>query len=239
MALAQLVILQLLIFAGLIFLMRHMMTRNISKATGHLQDLTKDFETKEEAVNRRLEEARSESQDIVTGAKRTAEELKNKLLKSAHETRDAMLEETTTRCEQMVERAERACKMLRSDLDRKIDRQATAKACGLFREALPDELKRKLHDFWVADSFGEEFTLEHLNLPKEIGDVSVRSAYDLTEAQRMTLKDKLEKELKVKLEMREEADPALMAGFIITIGSVVIDASLANRFQKALIRNEQ
>jgi len=234
MPLVQLVLLQLIIFVGLIFFLRQVLTRNISKATGHLQDLTMDYSSKQDAINKRLDEARNEAQEIVANAKREAAALKSKIENEAQAAHAAMLKDATEKTEQMVERAERACDLLKNDLDRKIEEKASMKMSGLFRDILPYAIRHQLHESIMNDSMKEEFDMAHLNIPENVNEAAVVSAFPLNDDEKRHLRQKLRQKVGIDIVLNERIDDGLIAGFIVTIGSVVIDGSFKQRIKKAL-----
>jgi len=235
MPLLQLVALQLVIFVGLILFLRHILTRNISRATGHLTELSSEYISKQEAINKRLEEAKVEAQDILTVAKRESEELRVKTLKEALEQKEAMLKEAHQKGEQMVERAERACEMLKQELDKKIDERARGLAYDILMASLPETIRHQLHTVWVKEASKIDFQSEHLNFPHDISEIRVISAYPLSVEEKNALKEKIEKRIKNSIELREEVDRSLIAGYVVHAGSVVIDGSLRFRIDKAVV----
>ena len=70
----SLILLMVFIFGGLAFFLRHLLTRNISSATSHLQRMLKDTEGKEEKIKKKIEEAEKQCKEILEKAEK--EEIK-------------------------------------------------------------------------------------------------------------------------------------------------------------------
>ncbi len=230
----QLAILQIFFFVGLLFFLRYALTRNITRATGHLEELSKDFAAKQIEIDKRLKEANDEYQNIIKRAKQDADGLRSKLLQEANEQKDKIIQEAHLKSEEMIEKTERTCDFLKKEIDQKVEQKSTEKAFELLGGALPEKFQQELHSLWVKDSHKAEFQLGSLNLPPNIKDVKIVSAFPLTHQQKEDLLDKLRKKLSNDVNLIEETDAKLIAGFVVTIGSLVIDASLRHKIESAI-----
>ncbi|MCK5178976.1 MAG: hypothetical protein KAR32_05545, partial [Candidatus Omnitrophica bacterium] len=56
-----LIVLQILFFIGLLYFLRSILTRKISKATGDLEELSRDYVSKKEEASQLIEKAQKES----------------------------------------------------------------------------------------------------------------------------------------------------------------------------------
>ena len=67
-----------------------------------------------------------------------------------------------------------------------------------------------------------------------LGASGIVSAFPLTDKQKEDLKQKLKKKIGADIALKAEVNNALIGGFVVTIGSVVIDASMKYKIQKAM-----
>lgn len=229
-----LIILQILFFGGLLYFLRYVLTRNIRKATGRLQELSQDYVAKEEEANRFLQNAQKEAKSIVAKETQVAEEAKEKVIKEAHEMRARIVREANQKGAEIAEKAERNADFLRNELERKIDERAKEKVSALVQQVLPEEFLREVHERWVDESGRKEFNLKNLKFPEKIKEAKIVSAFPLTDKQQGDLKKKLKKKAGADVILKLETDPSLITGFIMTVGSIVVDASLKYRIQKAM-----
>lgn len=229
----QLVILQICIVIGLILFLRYMLTRNIHKATGRLEELSKDYALKQEEINKRLKEAQDEGQNIVMKERQEAEEMKRKVLAEAEAAKEKIIEEARQKAKEITEKAQRNSEFLKREIEQRIEARAVQKASELLAHALPETLLQEIHHLMMNESTKGEFELKRLNLPEDIHDAKILSAFPLTHQEQADLHERLKKRVNGHVSFQEQVDPGLMAGFVITIGSIVIDASLRNKIQKA------
>jgi vacuolar-type H+-ATPase subunit H len=227
----QLIILLVFIFIGLLFFLKHILNQSFTSATEHLQKLSKDHASKQAEIDKRLKEAKEEAQGIVSKAKKDAEDSRSKMLQEAYEEKDRIVKEAHIASEEMVEKAEKTCDFLKQELNQKIEYGALEKASELIQSSLPEKIRQEMHSLWMKDSSKADFQIKSINLPDGLNEVKVVSAFSLTQHERQELVDKLKKKINRDINLKEEVDPKLVAGFVIAIGSVVIDASLRYKIQ--------
>jgi F0F1-type ATP synthase membrane subunit b/b' len=229
---AKLLIIQAVVFAGLLFFLRYILTHSVTNATTHLEELSKDYTKKQEEANKRLEEAKKESSKIVADAQVEAVKYKNAASHESQKERDRIIQEAQQKSEQMIKQAEKTCELLKQEIDERIDARATEKAVELIQKSIPDKFREELHGLWFKEFLKGDSQLDRLHLSKDIKDAEVVSAFPLTEEQRKELKNKLSKKLDENIILKEKVDAILIAGIIITFGSVVIDGSLKYKIQQ-------
>ena len=229
-----LIILQILFFIGLLFFLRYVLTRNISKATGHLHDLSKDYISKEEEANRLLQKAQSEAKSIVARETQAAEEAKEKLLKDAQAQRDQIVADANQRSAEITEKAQRNADFVRAQLEQKIEGRAKALVNEMIHKVIPKDFLQDMHERWLTKAEKGDFNLKHLKLVDNVNEASVSSAFPLTDRQKEDLKKRLSQKVGDGVVLNTEVDSALIVGYTIKIGSVVVDASLRYKIEKAL-----
>jgi len=229
-----LVVLQILFFAGLLYFLRFVLTRNISKATGHLHDLSKDYATKEEEANQMLENARKEAKSIAANEMQATEEVKEKMLQEAQAQQDRIVKEANLKSNEITEKAEQNAEFLRSEIDQKIDARANEKVHTLLQEVIPKQFLEDVHEQWMIEADKGDFNLKNLKLSENVKEAEIISAFALSDKQKEDLKKKLKKKIGNNTAVKVSVDASLISGFIITIGGVVVDASLKHKIQKAM-----
>lgn len=227
----QIIVLLMFASIGLIFFLRYILTRHFSNVSGRLEELTRDYANKQTELDKRFKLAKQEYQDTIIKAKKDATELRERILQEANAEKDRIIDEAHQRSEDMVEQAERTCEFLKKEIEQKIDQGSLDKACELLQNSLPDNFRKELHDLWMKESSKGEFQIGRLNLPKDIKEVKIASAFPLTKQIREDLHGKFKKRLGSGIIFKEDIDSNLVVGLVITIGSVVIDASLKNKIQ--------
>src|SRR3989338_4971625 len=100
----SLIFIQLLIFAGLALLLRHVLTSHIREATDHLQKLSQDYTQKLEEVKKQKQEAEKYYKDTLLRSSQEGEKLKQHLIEEAHHMKKEMLDQAHQQVEEVVKR---------------------------------------------------------------------------------------------------------------------------------------
>lgn len=233
MLIVSLVLLQIIIFGGLIFILRKVLNQNVILATKHLDELNQDYSKKEQEIQKRLEDLKQKTHEILSRAQAEAQKLKETTTKQAEAERDDILGKARTKGEEMMKQADKARQILLSEIDERIAKEAVGKACELTQYVLPEELKQIVHTHWVNELIKKGFDqIEKLSVAEDVNEVIVKSAFDLDEEQRKLLSKKIKEVLSRDIALKETVDPNMVAGVIITLGSLVLDGSFKNKIQE-------
>ena len=120
-----------------------------------------------------------------------------------------------------------------SEIEDRIDKGAINKACEFVQLTLPEKFKQDVHTYWVKELIDNAFEgLKKLDVPKNSKEVKISSAFTLTADQRKGIHKKIKETLKRDMDVKEEIDPAVIAGLVISVGSLVLDGSLRNKIME-------
>ncbi len=229
---------QLLIFGGIIFFVRHMLSQNVTSATSHLQDAVAEYTKKQEEMEQKLKKAQEDYEDTIKKAKKESEILKDKSRKEVSEERDRIIEQAHRESEEIIERAQKSAEAIKAEEEKIIKEKAVEKSGELICEVLPEEVARQMHDKWV-DKLISEGTggLDRLRVPEDISRAQVATAFALSEAQRTMLKMKFQEIFNRDIELEEEVDPRLVAGLKIVLGNLILEGSFYGKVGE-IVREE-
>lgn len=227
------VVLVILVFIGLVVFMQKMFNKEVTSATSHLDKLAAEYAQKEEAIRKQFEEAKRQSQEIIANAQKDAQQQKDALMKQAQEEKGKIITEAHQSAEEVIKQADNARLALLAELDQKINESAVLRASELLQTAIPDDIKSGIHQAWTGSIIGGSFeNLNRLKIPEGLTEVSVVTAFTLSPDQRAQLSAKLKEKLGFEVKLAERVEPALIAGLIVTIGSLCFDGSLKFKIQE-------
>lgn len=230
MLIFSLILLLILVFVGLIFMLRRILTENVVLATKHLDELSSELTIKEKEINRQLEEAGKKAQETVATAREEAQKLKEQIIKDAEEQRDKVLAAAKAQGEESMAQADKSRQLLLSDITGRIYKESINKACELIRDTLPEQFRLEAHTHWLNELVESGLaSLDRLKVPADAKEVLITSAFPLNESQRKALVKKIKDIAGPEVKIKEETDSAVIAGLVISLGSLVLDASLKNK----------
>ena len=227
-------VLQLAIFIGLVFALRRILSRNITDATAHLRGLNAEYSRRHEELKQRIAEAEQQYREQMTRAKTEGEQLVLKARQDAESSKTRFLDDARTESERIVQQALESRDAIRKEIEQAMEGRAIERACELIQEALPGQLRQdiqsRLVDELIQDGLAQ---LDGLTTEEQVSEARVVSAFPLSEEQRRALRERLTKRLGREVAITEEINDRLVAGFTITLGSLVLDGSLASKVRGA------
>lgn len=233
MLIVFLILFQICIFIGLIFILRLVMTNNISSATKHIEELNQDCVKKEQEINKQLQEAAQKSQQLLANAKEEAEKSRAQIIKDANAQREELLQQARQESERIIQQADKSRQQLIQEINERIAMEAVDRACELIERTLPEQFRQDVHSLWVDELIKNGFSgLSRLRIEQDNRQITLISAFGLNEEERDKLSKKLNEAAGFHVSFKEEIDPKVVAGIIINIGSLVLDGSLKNKIQE-------
>jgi F0F1-type ATP synthase delta subunit len=209
------------------------MTKNVVSATQHIDELSRDYAIKEIEINKQLEEIQQKSQQLIQQAQDESQSLKVQAIKEAAEEKEKILNQARAKNDEIIQQAENSRQLILSEMDERIGKEAINKACELIQNTLPEQFKQDVHTHWVEELIKDGFSnLARLNIPPDICEVKVTSAFPLSEEIRQDLFKKIKNIFGRDIKLKEEVDRKIVAGLIISVGSLVLDGSLKNKIQE-------
>jgi len=222
-----------ILFIILISFMSRIMKNQVTSATSHLDELAGEYTKKETEVRRQLDDVKRQSQEILSNAQKEVQAQKDALVKQISEEKAKILAEAHQHAEEVIKQADNARLALLAEMNKKVDEKAVVKAVEILSAAVPENIRRDLQRVWyeaLLDSSYEH--MDRLNIPAGLNEVKVVSAFALEDGQRQRLKDKLQEKLGFDITLTEEVDPGIIAGLVVSIGSLFLDGSLKFKIEE-------
>lgn len=236
---ASFIILQALIFAGVVVFLRQMFSQNVTSATAHLDKMSLDYAKKEEEIKKQYEEATRKSQEIVLNAQKELQAQKEQAFQEAQEEKKRLLEAAQAKADELIAQADRAAQGLLKEMAQKIEEKALLKAVGLLQRILPEGIRFEIHKKWFDDLIASGLSrLERLNIPEGIDTASVITPFTLSSPQKEALLKVIGEKLGRQIMLVEKIDPNIIAGLVVMTGNLVFDGSLRFKIEEAA-RGEQ
>lgn len=228
-------LLQIVIFAGLVAVLRKVLKRSATDTAAHLEGLSAEYTRRQEELKKRLEESDRQYTEQIARGKAESERLILEAKREATALQAKTLEEARQESERIVRQAVETRDVLRRDIEREINAKALERACELIQRALPLSLREELQKRWFEELFRDGLAKQFERLKAEDAhEVKVVSALPLSKEQSAILRAKLKEQLGREASVTEDTDERLVAGLVLTVGSLVFDGSLASRIQDAM-----
>ncbi len=235
MIIVSFILLQIFIFGGLAFFIKHLLTRNVTSATSHLQGMIKENTEKQEEMQNKIAEAEKDYASKIKKAKEEAEQIAKEGHKEIEQDRDKIISQAHDQSEELMTRAQKTCETMLADMDKIVNQKAVERAGELICKVLPEKNCRDIHQEWVSSLINQGLnSLDRLRIPNDISQIEVITAFALTDQEKDDLHKHLEDHLDLNLSIDEKVQTDIVAGLIINIGTLVLDGSFANKIREVI-----
>lgn len=232
----QIIIVQVITFAGLVFVLRKILMSTTYKETSHLQQLNEDNKRKAQELDRKIAEAEHQYREKMNKAEDDMRALKVQSQKEIDELREAMIAKGKAESEQIISQALASKKEMRAEIEDEMYEKSVDLCFTILQKILSSEEQKLVYDGLLSSVMTELESMDGQQL-KSIeldGDaVDVKTSHPMNAAQKDRLKKILSGKMDRAVTVREQIDHETIAGIVILLGSFVIDGSLAERFRKA------
>lgn len=230
-----LIIIQVAVFGALIFILKGILKRNFGTAASHLEALTQNTEARLAEAKKKVEEANAYYNDLVSKAKGEGDKQRQQLIEEGLKEKQDLLDRAKKESDAIMERARSARKLLEETWNQEVAKKACEVTFQILQTVLPGKVNQLLQAEWLREALVPGFEgLSHLNVPDSVDRVEVVSAVPLTDVQKRIIITKLKEKIGRLVEIEEKIDEKLIMGFRLSMGSVVIDSSLAWKLKEAL-----
>lgn len=230
---------QVLVLAGLIFVLKFFMKGHVSGAVEHLQRLNEELIKQQTELKQKMADSEREYQgkmtslteDISSKQKQAREEA----IKSLEDSKQRALQER----EKIIGEAVQTREKMRQEIMAEMDEKAIMHSKNIIAELMTDELGKMFHEALMEEVIAalKEVDLQAFQFSTDTAELKTPVPLGAEEKKKIAaiLKDKIKKDVQFK----EQVDPALVAGLILTFGTFVVDGSLMNRVSESAARIKQ
>ena len=234
MFILQLLIVQIFTFVGIVLFLKWLFYNHISRALNRLKQSNKenlerekifkeDFKRADREVKRMIEEAKSQGEEITEQSIREGERKKEDIIDQAKKEAKRLINEAIKDCQnkdkQIVQKSQETTISLAVDIIKYI-----------FTEQGRDSLHRDVFEELIND-------IENLEKGKIIivgNEANIVSAALLEVDQKNKLREVLSLKFGKDIEVKEDVDKDMVAGFVLKLERFIVDGSIKNRIKKIL-----
>ena len=227
----------LLVLMGVVFvfLWKRIVFKTLASTTQRLEDLDQESTKKLEQAKKKLEEAETQAAEILQQAKTEALTMRQEIIVNANAEKEQILQKAKARSEELIDQGESARRALIEEFEKKIAVESIKKASALLETALPDDIQKQVHASLTKKLLDSGITSQkNIDIPKDVKEAKISTAVALTDAEKKSLQKILKDKVGKDFSLHEIVDKNLIAGFMVQIGSLILDGSLRHKIhQKA------
>lgn len=234
-----LLVVQLVVFAVMVAVLRRIFGQNLMRATAHLQGLNAEYTRRHDELKEKLAQAETQYAEQITRARTEAERLLAQARQDAESSRGRSTEEARAEGERIVQQALETREAIRRELEQGVEKRAIERAREFLESALPESMRRRLQAAWIDELAADGLRQLKARVSDGAPDaIRVVSALPLDDRERGALRERVRDTFGAGCRIEEAVDAGLVAGVSITVGSLVLDGSLGSAIHK-VVRDAQ
>jgi F0F1-type ATP synthase membrane subunit b/b' len=230
----KIIILQVGVFAGLLLALWIVFHGQLNTALKSLNSSLKSSLKKEEELKEKKTEIEVEREAEVDKGKKEAREIIEAAQKEASQYKESIQKEAEHEKELLVQKGQQEVEKIKRSVEIEVANQASQLATEIIKELFNDKSREVLHQEIIQDALKEIDEIKEDRFSVKTEKVLITSAVKLKNEYKEAIIKSLSEKLGNQVSLEENIDDSLIAGFILQIDSMVIDASLKNRLKKLL-----
>lgn len=237
--LVQVIIVQVILFIGLVLGLRWILISSTYNETNRLQQLNTENTQKARDLDAKISDVESEYRDKMAKADIEVRQMREEAKKEANELKESIIAKSKLDGGRIIQQALSTKDEIRMEIEEQMAENSVTLSHKIFQQILGSEEQRLVHDGLlervlqdldkVSKDQLQSFDLEGISKKK----IDVKTSFPMSPAQKEKLETILSSKLDQKISVQEIIEKEIIAGIVIVMGSFVIDGSLLERFRKA------
>ncbi len=234
MLLWQLIIIQVITFALLVFLLRQFLYKQVTRSLARLQQLYQENLNREEELKRRREETEQELKAKIAQHNEESGRLRAAAEVDAQRRQEEILTRAKEEGKQIVAEAEAKRERTRANLVSEMEEKALALASDIIKHIFTTHVAQGIHHQLIDELIEEFEKSDGQRLQLDVETVEVAVPFPLTQVQKEKLKKVLSSKIGQSINVKETTDQEIVAGMVMRLENLVLDGSLKNKLKGAL-----
>ena len=235
MELVKLILLQVLTFVVIIILLRFFFGSQLSSALNRLQVLHQESLEKEEVLTKEIDKARIQAENEIARSKETAKAIVDEARKTADQTIQQAAEDAQTQAKKLLADAQERCRKIEVEVRAETEKKAVVIARDLIGMIFSAAGQERFHRELIEELIDDLGRVDKEKLAIKASRAEIAASVPLTSEEKDKLSKVLSARLGYALPLEERVDPDLIMGMVLKLGGLVVDGSLKNKLNKALV----
>ena len=231
MILWQLILIQVITFGLLVYLLRHLLYRQVTHSVARLEQLYQENLRREEE----LKKAKGETEQALKAEMAQRREEMRRLRAEAegevHRIKEEAQAKAKEEAERIVAEAVSGEERMRARLISEGEAKAVDLAFEILKRIFSTRVAEAVHHHLIDGLIEEIQELDGQRLQTDIETAEVRIPFPLTQDQRGTLNQVLSSKIGRRIILKESNDRDIIAGMIVHLDHLVLDGSLQNKLK--------
>lgn len=234
MLLWQLIIIQVITFAILVFLLRQFLYKQNSQALERLQQLYQENLKREEDLKNAQEAADKELKEKIAQHNEEIEKLKVAGEVDVQKMHEEILAKAKEDADKIVAEAEANKERIKANLVSEMEEKALVLASDIIEHIFTDQVAQGIHHHLIDEFIEEIEKSDGQRMQLDVETAEIAAPYPLTQVQEENLKKILSTKMGRSVSIKGTIDQEMVAGMVVRLENLVLDGSLRNKLKGTL-----
>jgi len=232
MFLVKLIIVQMIIFGGVIYFLKKLLYGDTESAVNRLDQSYKETTQKKQEMAEKIFQMEQEYVKKREEAEKLAQDLKEKAEEESREKADGIVKKAKEEAEKIVVDAQKMTEKMRAAIKEEERNNMISRCADLLNSVLKDIIREKINDALIEDFMNDFSQVDTSHVSASLSEIEVVFSSGIGKS----LMDKVQKAIREKIpgkyEITERVDENILAGMIIKFGSLSLDGSLQSKIME-------
>lgn len=239
MMIIKFVILTLLLSAGVIMLMKHLI---FSETEGAKQRLDKDAEAaraRQAELSQKIKEADDELSRRRQELDAIEKKLKSDLESLANKEKEAILVKARQEGEEIIAKAQNSRDQIKRDIEKAMELKIIDYSSKILKDILSNKSQSGLDNVLITEFVEKLRSVDMSRIGPDVTSADFVVAHSVESRLQSEVATVLEEKLKRKVSLQMKTDSSIIGGAMIQFGSLLLDGSLKNALRSSAVSLKQ
>jgi F-type H+-transporting ATPase subunit b len=234
MLLWQLILIQVITFAILVFLLRQFLHKQNSQALERLQQLYQENLKREEDLKKAQEAADQQLKEKIAQHNEEIGKLKAAGEVDVQKMHDEVLAKAKEEATKIVDTAEAKREQIKASLVSEMEEKALVLAFDIVGHIFTAQVAQGIHHQLINEFIEEIEKSDGQRMQLNVETAEIAAPYPLTQVQEENLKNILSSKMGRSVNIKGTIDQEIVAGMVVRLENLVLDGSLRNKLKGTL-----
>lgn len=225
---------QVAFFIVMAVVLKRLILSDTMNAVQKLRQVEVEVSRKEDTIRKRMEENEQEFARKTAAAEEEFRKAHEASEKELARTRETLVAESKKERDRIIAEAEKHKDRMKQELLRDVNKQSVEYAANVFELVFSEQISADLNRSFIEELLAALEEVDSESIAIESDNMEFTSSHPLDDDIRQKIADVISRKFNLKVQIKEQVDPSLIAGLRIKLGGLEIDGSLRNRFNEAI-----
>ena len=233
MLLAQVIILQIIVFGAVIFILKKILYQDTESSINRLDRVYQDLLNKQKDLTQKIEQAEKEYNVKKEEANLITSKMKTEAMDEIWQKQDEVIKKAKSEAEEIIKKAHESEEKFLKELEKGFGKKVIEYAAGLVKNAFGPKTLEALHHAMVTEFLEKAKEVDLTQVAGNIDTLVIKSAFGLSKGEVEQFQAFISSKLNRAIKIETVEDKNLIAGVILQFGSLLLDGSLTNHVREA------